>query len=234
MTIEVTYDNYLLIEGLLAGVQPKTPERCTSVYAAEHFFIVTHQASELWLKQLLIDLDNALVAMSAPDRDVERASEHVCRAAGVMRLLVEHVGILKRLQPWDFAEFRGELGSASGAQSAQFGRLRRLLGQHGSSSPLCEELLLAMEDSGLSLEELYRGAPLNGPHYRLAEAMIELSHAFWHWQVAHIEIVSRTIGRSRGTGGSSGAHHLANRLEMPFAELWEARAGLQSLAKAGH
>jgi tryptophan 2,3-dioxygenase len=223
---ERTYTDFLHLPRLLGGVTPETPRDNGRVYAAEHFFLVAHQASELWLKHVLLDLDEALAAVSGPDRDVEQATEHVRRAADVVGLLCAHVAIFARLQPTDFAVFRVGFGDASGAQSTQFRALRRVLGLDGPQSPLCRELLAAIDERSTSLESLYRQAPDGGPLYRLAEAMADLSQATWHWQLDHLEVVTRLIGRTRGTGGTDGAGYLAERLAAPFPELWEVRSRL--------
>ena len=56
---------------------------------AEHLFIVVHQASELWLAQLLLDLD---LAANALRRAPETAVEHVERAADLFRVLPGSAG----------------------------------------------------------------------------------------------------------------------------------------------
>ncbi len=103
---ELTYEEYLGLAAFLKGVQPLTPESHGRVFAAEHFFIIAHQTTELWVKQVLMDLEHATAAVAGPDRDIELAAEHVGRAGKIIRLLIEHVGVLRCLQPRDFAEFR--------------------------------------------------------------------------------------------------------------------------------
>jgi tryptophan 2,3-dioxygenase len=57
----LTYAGYLHLDSILTAQQPLAPEdHGPSVRAAEHFFIVTHQAFELWFKQLLLDLSDDL------------------------------------------------------------------------------------------------------------------------------------------------------------------------------
>jgi len=219
-----TYADFLRLPELLDKVVPRTPPRRRRVHAAEHFFLVAHQTSELWLKQVLLDVAEATDAAAA--QDLEQAAQYVERAADALHLLAAHVTILRRLQPADFAEFRPGFGDASGAQSAQFHALRAELGMDGSPSPLYRELLAALARQPTTLEDIYRRAPHGGALHRLAEAMAELSQAAWRWQLDHLETVNRVIGGERGTGGTSGAEHLAARLTAPFPELWAARARL--------
>jgi tryptophan 2,3-dioxygenase len=225
---KVTYSGYLRLPDIFAAVQPLTPVHRGQVYGAEHFFIVTHQASELWLKQLLVDLESAISAIRPPHRDLEQAVSAVDRAAEVMRLLTEHVRILRKMSPRDFADFRERLGEASGAHSAQFDRVRKLLGVEDTESPLLRELVDAAGEQATSLRDIYGRAHCNGVLYRLAEAMADLSQAFWSWQLFHVEVVSKAIGRARGTGHTSGVDYLSARLRTPFPELWEARALLHA------
>ena len=219
-----TYADFLHLDDVLGMITPSTPQDDHRVHAAEHFFLVAHQTSELWLKQVLLDLVEAVRAASAPGRDLEQAAQYVDRAAEVIRLLAAHVAALRRLTPADFAKFRPAFGNASGAQSVQFQRLQHALGLSSQPSPLYRELIAATAERRTSLEMIYRQAPHGGALYRLAESMADLSLAAWHWQVDHLDTVSRVIGRVPGTGGTSGANYLANHMEPPFPELWEARS----------
>ncbi len=219
-----TYADFLRLPELFDTIVPNTPPERRRVHAAEHFFLIAHQTSELWLKQVLLDVAEAVDA--AAERDLEQAAQYVRRAAEAMHLLAAHVAILRHLQPADFAEFRPWFGDASGAQSAQFHGLRRELGMDGHPSPLYRELQEAVAERSTTLERVFRQAPHGGPLFLLADAMAELSQAAWRWQLDHLETVSRVIGAAGGTGGTSGADHLAARLSAPFPELWAARSRL--------
>jgi tryptophan 2,3-dioxygenase len=217
------YASFLGLSTLLDNVVVHTPRSHRRVHAAEHFFIIAHQTSELWLKQALMDIAEAVDAVALPQRDIEQAAHHTARAAEVVRLLNAHVAAFRFLHPRDFAAFRVVLGDGSGAESDQFARLRCELGLGDTPSPLYQEFTAAVEQEGTSLEQIYRQA--RGPLHELAEAMTELSLATWHWQLTHMETVSRVIGWVPGTGGTSGVDYLASRLAMPFPDLWKARSG---------
>lgn len=69
--------------------------------------------------------------------------------------------------------------------------------------------------------------------YQLGEKLVDLEDAFRRWRFAHLATVSRVIGITPGTGGSSGLQYLraaANQLiETPlYPELWEVRNTLFS------
>ena len=75
-----TYGDFLHLPQLLAGLTPGSPRDNGRVYAAEHFFLVAHQASELWLKHVLLDLEEALATVSGPRRNADQAAEHTRRS----------------------------------------------------------------------------------------------------------------------------------------------------------
>ncbi len=71
-----TYAGYLHLDEILGAQHPVVPDsQGPAVRAAEHFFIVTHQAFELWFKQLLLDLylGAASGSESSQFREVQRA-----------------------------------------------------------------------------------------------------------------------------------------------------------------
>ena len=58
---------YLKLGAILDAQHPLAPpELGAQVHAAEHFFIVVHQAFELWFKQELLDLRCAAEALTPP------------------------------------------------------------------------------------------------------------------------------------------------------------------------
>ncbi len=69
--------------------------------------------------------------------------------------------------------------------------------------------------------------------YQLGEKLVDLEDAFRRWRFAHLATVSRVIGITPGTGGSSGLQYLkaaANQLiDTPlYPELWEVRNAMFS------
>src|ERR1700680_903082 len=108
---DLTYGSYLHLDKILGAQHPVAPdEHGSGVRAAEHFFIVTHQAFELWFKQLLLDLADAALLLPPPTRDDEIALDHLQRAKSVFRLLVQQMVLFDRLSPRNFLAFRPYLG----------------------------------------------------------------------------------------------------------------------------
>lgn len=227
---ELTYAGYLQLDAILNAQRPLAPEsQAPGVRAAEHFFIVTHQAFELWFKQLLLDLSDAATVLPPPSGDAELALDHIQRAASILRLLVQQMVLFDRLSPRSFLAFRPYLGTASGSESAQFREVQRALGLRGQSgSPVFNALMGALSARDLTLEDVYRNPSATGALYRVAEALVDISEQFWQLNAVHVQIAERTIGQRPGTGGTTGVAYLAEGLETSraFPELWAVRTRL--------
>jgi tryptophan 2,3-dioxygenase len=121
----MTYGGYLALEPLLSAQHPISPHH------DELLFIILHQTKELWLKQIVHELDVALGLVRA-DRliEVHKNLSRVSRIQGVMTLSWD---VLTTLTPTDYMQFRDVLGSSSGFQSVQFRQFEFLLGLKDSA-----------------------------------------------------------------------------------------------------
>jgi tryptophan 2,3-dioxygenase len=227
---KLTYPGYLHLDEILGAQHPVAPEEHgPGVRAAEHFFIVTHQAFELWFKQLLLDLADAANCLELPDNDAEMALDYLQRARSILRLLVQQMVLFDHLSPRSFLAFRPYLGTASGSKSEQFREVQKALGLRGhAGSPAHRAFLAALEARGLSLEQVYRDPSGAGVLYRIAEALVDISEEFWQLCAVHVQIAERTIGQRPGTGGTPGVSYLAEMLEgaKAFPDLWDVRTRL--------
>ena len=227
---KLTYAGYLRLAEILSAQHPLAPdEHGAGVRAAEHFFIVTHQAFELWFKQLLLDLHCAAQLLPPPRADPEMALDHLQRAASVLRLLVQQMVLFDHLSPRSFLAFRPYLGSASGSESAQFRDVQKALGLRGQAgSPAYNAFLSALQATELKLEDLYHDPSRAGVLYRVAEGLVDISEQFWQLCAVHVQIAERTIGQRPGTGGTTGVAYLAEGLEnaRAFPDLWDIRTRL--------
>src|SRR5215212_3315854 len=225
----VTYHGYLRLDAILTAQHPLGPaELGSQVHAAEHFFIVVHQAFELWFKQELLDLRCAVEALAPPDDDPELALNHLQRVASIQRLLTQQMVLFDHLSPRSFLAFRPYLGQASGSESAQYRAVERALGlRTPGGSPLYQVFAAALDRAGFTLDTVYQNASRAGVLYRVAEVLVDISEGFWLLTAAHVRIAERTIGQRSGTGGTSGVAYLARALERKaFPELWEVRTRL--------
>src|ERR1700680_4396945 len=148
---DLTYGSYLHLDQILGAQHPVAPdEQGTGVRAAEHFFIVTHQAFELWLKQFLVDRAAAAELLPPPISDRELALDHLQRARSVLRLLVQQMVLFDHLSPRSFLAFRPYLGTASGSESGQFRDVQKALGLRGTpESPIYHAFAPALAAEGL-------------------------------------------------------------------------------------
>ena len=118
---ELTYARYLRLDQVLSAQAPRSGEH------DEMLFIVIHQASELWMKLSLHELEAARDWMEA-DR-LGPALKAIARVARVQSQLIQSWDVLSTLTPADYAAFRGALGTSSGFQSLQYRLLEFILGR---------------------------------------------------------------------------------------------------------
>lgn len=115
-----TYTSYLRLDTLL---ECQTPLSDTH---DELLFIVIHQASELWIKLCLHELEAARQAVIA-DR-LGSAFKMMARIARVQQQLIQSWEVLATITPADYSAMRGKLGGSSGFQSVQYRLLEYMLG----------------------------------------------------------------------------------------------------------
>ncbi len=123
----LSYNEYLRVPDLIAL------QDCLS--GAEHhdelLFITVHQAYELWFKQILHELDAAIIMMTE-DR-LTSAARTLRRVVEIEKLLVTQIHILETMTPISFLGFRDQLNPASGFQSMQFREIEFTSGQKHES-----------------------------------------------------------------------------------------------------
>ncbi|WP_328470578.1 tryptophan 2,3-dioxygenase family protein [Streptomyces sp. NBC_00448] len=228
---ELTYADYLNLDTLLSLQVPRTTDSGRrAVILSEQFFVVAHQSCELWLKQIIADVEAASDYLQ-PEHglaDAESSVEFLERAAELLRILVEQVAALEKLPIRHFAEFRPYVGSASGAESEQFRHLDEFLGDDRRSGRLYEALTAAVALSGTSVGEVCRRGPEAGAYHRIVEALLDIGNRYWHWKLGHLTLMSKMIGVGPGTGGTSGADYLMARVTLPFTELRRLRGQLHT------
>jgi tryptophan 2,3-dioxygenase len=172
----MTYADYLALDQLLDAQKP------LSDLHDEMLFIVIHQTKELWLKQLLHELDLA-IALVESDRFAEayKALARVSRIQSVMTLSWD---VLSTLTPVDYMAFRHVLGTSSGFQSAQFRELEyklglkdpRFLEYHVDNPPAHARLQAALDAASLRDASL---AALERAGFDLADRSAQAIAAAW-------------------------------------------------------
>ena len=116
----MSYGDYLALDELLACQRPRTGRH------DETLFIIMHQASELWIKLCLHELEGAIRQIK--DGDLGPAFKMMARVARVQANLIQSWEILSTMTPFDYSSFREALGKSSGFQSFQYRTLEFRLG----------------------------------------------------------------------------------------------------------
>ncbi len=131
---EVYYKDYLQLDKIL-GAQELESKKAGVEGHDEMLFIVTHQAYELWFKQVLYELNSILNLLARPaindnDPTMQTVVGRGGRIIRILRLLVDQISILETMTSLDFLDFRDLLRPASGFQSIQWKELEAKLGLH--------------------------------------------------------------------------------------------------------
>lgn len=140
----LSYNKYLRVQDLI------TLQNCLSdpAHHDELLFITVHQAYELWFKQILHELDAAIVLLTE-DR-VSAAARAIQRVVEIEKLLVTQIHILETMTPISFLGFRDQLNPASGFQSMQFREIEFISGLKD------ESILSEFRDDTFALSRLQK------------------------------------------------------------------------------
>ena len=116
----MTYADYLKLDQLLTAQQP------LSNLHDEMLFVIIHQTKELWMKQLLQELELAIPLVE--EGRIAEAYKAMARISRIQAVMTLSWDVLSTLTPVDYLKFRNVLGTSSGFQSAQFREIEFRLG----------------------------------------------------------------------------------------------------------
>lgn len=120
--------------------------------------------------------------------------------------------------------------AAAMARPSLFDSFVRYLGKQGYALPpavLQRDVTQPLEPSDAVQQALLAAYADDGEPAQVCERMIDLDEGVMEWRYRHVQMVRRTIGDKRGTGGSGGASYLATTLLRPaFPDLWAVRTEL--------
>jgi len=244
----MTYAKYLCLDEVLSAQRP------LSGLHDEMLFIIIHQTMELWMKEMLHEVDYAIRLID--EDSFAAAYKALARVGRIQAVMTLSWDVLSTLTPVDYLKFRNVLGTSSGFQSAQFRELefrlglkdeaylslhaegsedRRRLDEAMEKPSLRDAAQAALERAGFDVSEgteaawltVYRRADELFELYQLAEKLVDLDDSMAGWRHKHVLTVERIIGNKRGTGGSAGASYLRSTLDKRlFPELWSLRTDL--------
>jgi tryptophan 2,3-dioxygenase len=172
----MTYADYLKLDQLLSAQQP------LSDLHDEMLFIVIHQTKELWMKEMLHELDLAIrLVADARYAEAYKAMARISRIQAVMTLSWD---VLSTLTPVDYLKFRDVLGTSSGFESEQFRELEFRLGlknpafleQHAEGSSGRARLQAALAEPSLREAAI---AALERAGFDVGDRSIEALAAAW-------------------------------------------------------
>lgn len=116
----MTYGRYLALDDLLSAQHPISDRH------DELLFIIIHQTKELWLKQMIAEIELGM-ELTQTDRLIE-AYKPLARVSRIQAVMTLSWDVLTTMTPSDYTLFRGVLGSSSGFQSDQFRTVEVMLG----------------------------------------------------------------------------------------------------------
>ena len=126
----IYYGDYLKLDSLLESQKLKSVEHKNPAHD-EMLFIITHQAYELWFKQILHEIDSIHDIFSkdtiAPDK-ISIVNYRLNRVNEIQKILNAQIKVIETMTPMDFMDFRDYLVPASGFQSMQFRLIELKLG----------------------------------------------------------------------------------------------------------
>ncbi|NWZ73188.1 T23O dioxygenase, partial [Acrocephalus arundinaceus] len=125
------YGEYLQLNKILNAQELESEKKGKKIHD-EHLFIVTHQAYELWFKQILWEMDSVREIFQnghvRDERNMLKVITRMNRISLILKLLVEQFSVLETMTALDFFDFRYYLSPASGFQSLQFRLLENKIG----------------------------------------------------------------------------------------------------------
>ncbi|XP_062332897.1 tryptophan 2,3-dioxygenase A isoform X2 [Osmerus eperlanus] len=127
----IIYGDYLQLDKVVTAQVLQSELKGNKIHD-EHLFIVTHQAYELWFKQILWELDSVreifISGHVRDERNMLKVNTRIHRIVMIFRLLVDQFSVLETMTALDFFDFREYLTPASGFQSLQFRLLENKIG----------------------------------------------------------------------------------------------------------
>lgn len=126
----IHYQDYLMLDKLLNAQDPRSDAMGAPAHE-EMLFIITHQAYELWFKQMIHEARSILKMFADEQVDEHKIGivvSRIERMGTIMDLLIRQIQVMETMTPLDFLDFRNYLFPASGFQSFQFRVIESLLG----------------------------------------------------------------------------------------------------------
>lgn len=126
----VYYSEYLHLDHILGAQFPESTKLGIEAHD-EMLFIITHQAFELWFKQVMFELDSVIELLGknpVSEQEISICVHRLRRVNQIILMTIQQFEVLESMTALDFMDFRDLLHPASGFQSVQFRILEIRLG----------------------------------------------------------------------------------------------------------
>ena len=177
------YEKYLNTVQLLSLQKPADQV----ISPEEPLFQITHQASELWMKLMLSELERALAFMDNDQVLMACRSFHLINDC--LSVLTMHVDLIGRhISVVEYGKIRTVLGQGSGMESPGFNWLLEIAPRIGDT------FSALLQRRNITLREIYVDYEKNIEMHTLAEVLMDYDDLFHKWRAHHFALVARTIG----------------------------------------
>jgi tryptophan 2,3-dioxygenase len=176
------YERYLRTPELLA--LQKVPEARS--HPDELLFQSVHQVEEIWMKLMVHELGEAVVAL---DADAFAAARHsVDRACRVEVLLEQQLRLFETMLPSAYLAIRAGLGAGSGLDSPGFNRMNEI------APAIWSSFSRALDRQEVDLLTIYQDPTVRPDVLAVAETLVTLDAQMQRFKREHILTVRRIIG----------------------------------------
>lgn len=180
-------------------------------------FQIVHQVEELWMKLIaytLLDIHDLIER-----KKTNKVLTLFGRVHQTLRLMIDQLGLLETMSPFDYQKIRLQLGNGSGQESPGF---RVLLHTY---EPLYEAFERNyLKTDGLDVEAIYNTRYRHCDAYMVAEALAEYDELFQKFRYHHIQLIHRSIGLGAKSLKGRSVSLLEDGLRRQFfPALWEVR-----------
>jgi tryptophan 2,3-dioxygenase len=216
------YERYLRTVELL-GLQ-KAPS--TRTHPDELFFQTIHQVEELWMKLMIHELGEYIVALDADNFPAGRASLDRVREFGM--LLERQLKLFETMLPAAYLIIRKGLGRGSGLDSPGFVRLNEV------APTVYAAFERALGRHNIDIMDLYAKPTTHPQLLSVAEGLVDIDAAMQRFKREHIMVVRRIIGIGTASLRGNPMDLLERSAQLTwFPSLWAVRDGMFSDFRVG-
>jgi tryptophan 2,3-dioxygenase len=176
------YERYLRTVDLLR-LQKPAAERS---HPDELFFQSMHQAEELWMKSMVHDFGEAVVALGRDDFPESRRALDRVAAAG--EIVERQLKLFEKMVPAAYLAIRARLGHGSGMDSPGFVRLNAI------APTVWEHFEHALSRNGQDVMSIYREPSAHSGLLAVAEGLLDIDAGWQRFKREHIMVVRRILG----------------------------------------